>query len=172
MSTSSYAVGLGMGLWVAAVAGASAPIDTKHLTVAAPPVSVAVAPGARVSLTLDVTPKRTMHVYAPEQKDAGFIPISLTIDPNPAITASAVQFPRPERLRTLDDVQLVYSKPFRIVQPVIVAATPAVRNRARTPGATVAITGTLRYQACDDTICYVPVTVPVAWTIPLQPATR
>lgn len=163
---------LGLALSVGAAARASAPTETKHLVVAVSSTTAPVAPGTRVSLTLDVTPKPTMHVYAPGQKD--YIPISLTIQVDPAIKASPVQFPRPEKLllNALDQAQLVYSKPFRIVQDVTLAGTPAALDRARTPGATVTIKGTLRYQACDDTICYVPVNVPVAWTIALKPSAR
>jgi hypothetical protein len=163
---------LGLALIASAVVQAAPPTETKHLTMAVSSPAVAVAPGARVSLTLDVTPKPMMHVYAPEQK--GFVPISLTIQADPEITTGAVQFPKAEKLRLNPDeaAQLVYSKPIRIAQDVTVAATPAVLDRARTPGATVIVKGTLRYQACDDTICYVPVNVPVAWTIALKPPAR
>ncbi len=37
---------------------------------------------------------------------------------------------------------------------------------------TLTITGTLHYQACDDTVCYRPVDVPVTWTIKLEPLAR
>jgi hypothetical protein len=30
------------------------------------------------------------------------------------------------------------------------------------------VTGTLSYQACDDRICFNPVTVPLTWTVPLE----
>jgi hypothetical protein len=30
------------------------------------------------------------------------------------------------------------------------------------------VTGTLSYQACDDKICFNPVTVPLSWTLPLE----
>ena len=42
----------------------------------------------------------------------------------------------------------------------------AIAPRAR-GGRTADITikGTLTYQACDDSICYAPVSVPVAWTV-------
>jgi DsbC/DsbD-like thiol-disulfide interchange protein len=151
---------------------AAAPTETKHLTVEASSPAGAVAPGARVTLTLDVTPKPSMHVYAPGQVD--YIPISLAVQSDPAVAASAVRFPKPEKLllKALDESQLVYSKPFRIVQAITIADTPAVLARARTPGATVTVRGTLRYQACDDIICYVPVNVPVAWTITLKPPAR
>jgi hypothetical protein len=119
-----------------------------------------------------VTPKPSMHVYAPGQVD--YIPISLAVQSDPAVAASAVRFPKPEKLllKALDESQLVYSKPFRIEQAITIAGTPAVLARARTPGATVTVRGTLRYQACDDIICYVPVNVPVAWTITLKPPAR
>jgi DsbC/DsbD-like thiol-disulfide interchange protein len=164
-------VSLVLALSTAMSAWAGALTETKHLTVAtAPPVNA--APGSRIALALDVTPKPAMHVYAPEQKD--YIPISLTLQSDPAVKAVAVRFPTPEKraVQELGETQLVYSKPFRIVQDVTVADTAALRERAHAPGATITVHGTLRYQACDDTICYVPVNVPVAWTIALKPASR
>lgn len=165
----SFTVCVGLAVSLAAAAhGAPATIQTKHLTVATASPPAAVAPGTRVSLTLDVTPKPTMHVYAPGQKE--YIPISLAIQADPAIKASLARFPAPEKLLLLGETQLVYSKRFRIVQDVTLAGTPATLDRARASGATVTVKGTLRYQACDDTICYVPVDVPVAWVIALKPA--
>jgi DsbC/DsbD-like thiol-disulfide interchange protein len=184
MVKSFQAVCVGFVLTVGALAGATSPTETKHLTVAPSTPTGPVAPGARVTLTLDVTPKRTMHVYAPEPKAAGgartvphgvpegFIPVSLKIDPDPAIAVGPIQFPKPERRNVLGEDQLVYSAPFRIAQDVTVAATPAVRERARTAGGTVTVKGTLRYQACDDAICYVPVNVPVTWTVALERPAR
>ncbi len=34
------------------------------------------------------------------------------------------------------------------------------------------ITGKLRYQACDDKICYLPETVPLEWTLKVEPLDR
>ena len=51
--------------------------ETAHLVATTAAVSTPVAPGARVSLRLDVAPKPGMHVYSPRQKD--YIPVSLTI---------------------------------------------------------------------------------------------
>lgn len=133
--------------------------ETKHLTVATSAPRGAVAPGMRLSLWIDVTPKPSMHVYAPAQKD--FIPISLSLANQAAVRPHVVQFPKPEQLFSTasQDTQLVYSKPFRIVQDVTVRAAA---------GATLTVKGALKYQACDDSICYAPVTVPVAWTVELK----
>ena len=32
--------------------------------------------------------------------------------------------------------------------------------------------GTLRYQACDDRVCYIPATVPLQWTFRFEPLDR
>jgi hypothetical protein len=37
---------------------------------------------------------------------------------------------------------------------------------------TVKIHGTLKYQACDDKICYLPQTVPLEWTLKLEALDR
>ncbi len=130
------------------------------------------APGTRISVFVDIAPKPKMHVYAPQEKDA--IPVSLALEADPAFTSRAPQFPDPEKyyFAPLDLTQLVFSKPFRIVQDVTLALTPAFRERANAAGATLPIKGTLRYQACDDKVCFAPKDVPVSWTIALRPLER
>jgi len=126
--------------------------ETKHLTVT-PSVS---RTGERVTLVVDVVPKPRMHVYSPEQKD--FIAISLTLTAADGVTSGKPVYPKGEKLffPELKETQFVYSKPFRITQPITIAkgASPAT------------ISGVVRYQACDDSICYLPQNVPVSWTIP------
>jgi hypothetical protein len=140
---------------------------TKHLTVATSANPDTIAPGARVSLVVNVTPKADMHVYAPGQKD--FIPVSLTLAANDAIKAEPAQFPVAEKLdvKDLGETHLVYTKAFRIVQDVTIAKSVLVK-RSGTRSSTITVRGTLKYQACDNTICYAPVSVPVTWTLALQ----
>ena len=142
--------------------------ETPHLTLTTAVAGEAVAPGTRVSLLVDITPKPKMHVYAPQQKD--YIPISITLDTNPALTAQRSVFPKPEKLffAPLKETQLVYSKPFRIVLNVLLA--PALRTARDVSGGELKATGRIRYQACDDAICYLPKDVPVSWTIRLKSA--
>jgi hypothetical protein len=140
---------------------------TKHLSVTTSAADQPVALGSRVSLVIEVSPKPTMHVYAPGQKD--FIPVSITLAPNDIVKTGRVQFPAAEKLtlKELGETQLVYSKPFRILQDVTIAKA-ATANRSGSRGGTVVVKGTLKYQACDNSICYAPVSVPVAWTLALQ----
>jgi DsbC/DsbD-like thiol-disulfide interchange protein len=143
--------------------------ETPHLSVSASLLSGpgSLAPGARASLVVDVTPKPNIHVYAPGEKDA--IPVSLTLTPDAGVKADAPEFPKPEKFffEPLKLTQLVYSKSFRITQPITIADTPALRERIRA-GNTLVLKGTLRYQACDDKVCYVPKNVPLTWTLEVR----
>jgi DsbC/DsbD-like thiol-disulfide interchange protein len=131
-------------------------VDTLHLTVATS-VTAPARPGAAHTLVVDITPKPNMHVYAPAEKEG--IPVSLAVDPQPAFKASPPQFPPPEKyyFEPLKLTQLVFSKPFRIRQPIALHA-PA--------SAAMTIEGSLRYQACDDRVCYIPKTIRLSWKIP------
>ena len=132
------------------------PIETAHLTMETSATPTSAGATKKLTLALDVTPKPKMHVYSPGQADV--IAISLTLDANPAVVAGKAKYPAGEKLfmPALNETQLVYGKPFRITQEVTVkpAAGP------------LTVKGTVRYQACDDKICYRPVTVPVEWKIP------
>lgn len=129
------------------------PSETAHLSL----TTATNVTGQRTWLVVDIAPKPKMHVYAPGEKDA--IPVALTVDPNPAFKVGKAIFPPPEKyfFAPLKLTQLVYSKPFRITQPITVTRPPA--------NGPLAITGTLQYQACDDAVCYVPKTVAVKWEL-------
>jgi DsbC/DsbD-like thiol-disulfide interchange protein len=145
-----------------------APQTTAHLTLATSVSPATIAPGKKATLALDVTPKPKVHVYAPGQ-DGYYIAITATLDENPLVsTAGKPKYPPSEKFvaPALNETQLVYSKHFRITEDIAIAATPEVRKRAAA-GETVTLTGTVRYQACNDTICFLPTTVPVTWTITL-----
>lgn len=143
-------------------------IETPHVTITSSGPMSRTAPGDRVSLFIDIVPKPKMHVYAPQQKD--YIPVSLTLETGPAYRALPPVFPRAEKyfFAPLKETQLVYSKPFRIVQHVTLASASDLRKGAHPADAPIVIAGKLRYQACDDAICYLPKDVPVSWTIRLK----
>lgn len=147
-----------------AVGGEGPSIDTRHLTATLSVGQPVVGPGGRVSLLVDITPKPKMHVYSPQQKD--YIPVSITLEANPAFRAERAVFPKPEKFffEPLKETQLVYSKPFRIVQNIVLKPQPSNVEEIK-------VIGTLRYQACDDAICYLPKDVPVSWTVRLKSAT-
>jgi DsbC/DsbD-like thiol-disulfide interchange protein len=136
-------------------------LETAHVSIALSS-SGAMRPGRPVLLHVDIAPKPKMHVYAPGEKDQ--ISVDVTLDRTPAITAGKTVFPPPEKyfFPPLKLTQLVYSKPFRLTVPVTLTKAP--------PDGVTTIKGTLTYQACDDAVCFIPKSVPVAWT--LNPAAK
>jgi DsbC/DsbD-like thiol-disulfide interchange protein len=132
---------------------------TQYIEVKTSAAKPTLTPGTRATLFVDVTPKPSMHVYAPGEKDA--IPVTVTLTPTDALKADAPSFPKPEQFyfAPIKLTQLIYSKPFRITVPVTVA---------KTASGTLDIKGTIRYQACDDKVCYTPKTIPLAWSLAVR----
>lgn len=143
-------------------------IEGRQLSIVTSQSAMSAAPGARVSLFVDVMPKPKMHVYAPEQTGE-YIRITLDLDENRAFRTRRTIFPKASDyyFAPLEQTFKVFAKPFRIRQDLTLAESAALRRRA-SAGGPLAITGTLRYQACDDEVCYRPQEIKVAWTLALK----
>jgi DsbC/DsbD-like thiol-disulfide interchange protein len=130
---------------------------TSHLTFTAALSPDVVAPGTRMTLTVDVVPKKGLHVYAPGTE---YRPIGIALDPNPALQASEPVYPKPAvyLFKPLNEDVLVYSEPFRLRMDVVVGSIAPRASRLR-------ITGKVVYQACDDRSCFLPQSVPIEWTL-------
>lgn len=150
-------------------AKAARAIDARQVSLTTSQSDLIAAPGTKLSFYVDVRPKPKMHVYAPEQT-GGYIRVELTLDEDPAFKGAAPLFPTASKyyFAPLKETFKVFDAPFRIRQDITLALTPALRRRAAAKEP-LAITGTLRYQACDDQVCYRPDEVKVAWTVALQP---
>jgi len=145
--------------------------ETAHLTVQTSISDTTVAPGKRVSLVFDVTPKRHMHVYAPGRHS--YQVIAVKIDPQPWLKASPPSYPPSEifLFKELNEKVETYSKPFRLVQDVTILATPEAMKQLGA-AASVSVRARLEYQACDDKVCYAPTTIPVNFTLSLSALDR
>lgn len=146
-------------------------ISAPQLEITSYATDAAVAPGTRFSLVLDITPGPKMHVYAPTVK--GYKPIALEVAAQPGLVLRDAHYPAAEEyfFEPLQERVPVYQRPFRVVQDVMIDPSPAAR--AAFAGKTaLTITGTLHYQACDDRLCYRPQSVPLTWTVALQPLDR
>ena len=120
-----------------------------------------------MSLVFEITPKQGMHVYAPGTQ---YRAVTIAIEPDPLLKVHETVYPEPSRYRfePLNEEVLVYATPFRLLIDITAGGTPAQQARLR-PGARRLIKGELEYQACDDTVCYLPVTVPFQWTVRIKP---
>jgi cytochrome c biogenesis DsbD-like protein len=137
-------------------------VDTPHLTVT---TSVENRTGTHATLVAEISPKPKMHVYAPGQER--YIPIVLKVDSTPLFTSAAPKYPPPEKLLlpAINDMALVYTKPVRITEEI--ALTADVR-KLQESGGVLTVKGSLKYQACDETICYLPKTVSLEWRVPIS----
>jgi hypothetical protein len=162
--------GISLLVSAAAVPGNAQPVrsETMHLVVAASVNDGTVVAGKRISLTFDVAPKRSMHVYAPGKHDYQVIGISL--DPQPWMKVQPTRYPPSEihHFVELNEKVEVYSKPFTLVQDLMIPSTPAVRKQLAS-ASTLTVTGLLNYQACDEKVCYAPAKIPVKFVLKVKP---
>ncbi len=169
-TVSSLLIKLG-GKTGAAVAATK--VSTNHLDVTTYPSDSAVAPGNRFSLVVEVAPHARLHVYAPGAEASGYRVISVTLRPNPQIHLFPVQYPASEiyDFKPLNQRVPVFQKPFRLVQELLLDGTPAGQEALRGKQE-LTLTGTLQYQACDERICYNPVSIPLTWKLSLRSLIR
>ena len=143
----------------------------KHIDLAISASDREARPGQRVTFSVDASPGKGIHVYAPGVQ--GYIPVALTLDPSKAFTPDTPSFPRAKimNLPAIRERVPVYDAPFRIQQTITLAAANALEpllDKDRN----LIIPARFRYQACDDKECFVPETVPVQWTIHILPFDR
>ncbi len=153
---------------LAALAQAPAPVrnDTMHLTVNTSISAAEIAPGQKLSLSFDITPKRGMHVYAPGKHEYQVIAVKL--DPQPWMKVPATTYPPSEIyfFKELDEKVETYGKPFTLVQDITVLNTAAAKKAlAASP---IRLSGRLEYQACDDKVCYAPAKIPVSFALTVK----
>jgi peroxiredoxin len=150
----------------ATVAGTK--LSTAHLDVTAYPSDSALAPGNRITLALDIVPRRGIHVYAPGAGSYRVIelkfesPSPVRVLP-PTYPQSQIYFFKP-----LNERVPVYEEPFTLLQDIELDGTPQAQAALRGKDS-VTVNATLEYQACDDKLCYNPESIPLSWTFTLRP---
>jgi hypothetical protein len=155
----------------ARVAGSAVSATTAHLKMTASISDAVAAPGERLAVVVNVTPKPGMHVYAPGKHD--YQVVKLTLDPQPWLRPQSTIYPASEiyHFRPLNERVEVFMKPFQLRRDVTLLATPEAQKLLAGMTA-VTITGALEYQACDDKVCFNPARVPVSFVVGLKPLDR
>jgi hypothetical protein len=130
-------------------------------------VQETVYPGNRFALLLEIIPSTDMHVYAP---DAGedYTGLAVQLTAHPWISAWAPTYPPADATwqSPLDEQVPVYT------HPVSVRIEVALANRfdlkpVYDAGGELRIEGSVRLQACSETVCWPPEAIPVTWTLRL-----
>jgi hypothetical protein len=132
----------------------------RHIDLTSSASNAVVCPGDRIALVLDIRLKPQMHVYAPGAE--GYIPISWTMPRAPAYELQNADMPAPHLLylAAIDEKAPVYEGDFRLVRDLTIAEGQ--------PAGELTVEGALKYQACDDRMCYIPETVPLNWTLRVE----
>lgn len=128
--------------------------------------SDAVHAGTVVNAALQVRLQEGFHVNSNNPLDEALIPTVLMIDPPAGVTVREVVYPEAGLLEQVgvDEPLAVFEETF--VVGVVLGLPPNVD-----PGS-LSVPGALRYQACDETMCYMPATVDVAWNLEVVPSDR
>ncbi|HIN10223.1 MAG TPA: redoxin domain-containing protein [Acidobacteria bacterium] len=168
-TTANVMLKLGAGLSpIAAIEG-----TTAHLTLTAYPSDPSVTVGTRFSIAIEIVPNPDIHVYAPGAETMGYRVIGLTMAPVPHVRFEPVEFPASElyHFEPLDERVPVYQQPFMLLQEVVVSGAAEVEEALAELDA-LTLTGTLDYQACNDELCFDPVSVPLSFTLDLDALDR
>jgi hypothetical protein len=147
-------------------------VDAPHLQLALEQSDTAGVPGTRITLIAEVRLPADVHVYAPGTQ--GYKPIKLALDSDSALEIKPAIYPQPKTLYlpAIKEKVPVFEGTFRISNDVKVSSSAGFWGSLGDGGKTFTITGKLEYQACDKTICFVPTSIPVKWTLHVYPLDR
>jgi DsbC/DsbD-like thiol-disulfide interchange protein len=98
-------------------------------------------------------------VQSNKPRDQSLIPTVLTIDAPAGVTVDAVHYPKPTDLAQPNrkDPLAVYGSEFEIGVKVSLGPNVAAGD--------LVLPATLRYQACNETVCFPPARAAAQWTL-------
>ena len=124
-----------------------------------PIVESAGRPGASLRAALLVTLPERFHVQSNAPRDPAFVPTVLTIDAPTGIRATEIVFPKATDLKQAGQPQ-----PLAVFEHEFAIGVQFELASGVTAGA-IDVPAHLHYQACDDRLCYPPVTADIRWTL-------
>jgi thioredoxin:protein disulfide reductase len=123
-----------------------------------------VAAGATTRVALTVKLPKGLHVQSDAPRDPSLIPTVLTVEAPAGVTVRSLIYPKPS-----DFEQAGQPQPLAVFEHEFVAGAELAIAADAKPGDLV-IPGRLRYQACDDKLCFAPQTATFEWKIRIAPA--
>ena len=123
-----------------------------------------VHPGGSVRAAVQVRLPEGLHVNSNTPRDPSLIPVVLTVDPPVGVSVAEIVYPEATDLvqQGADQPLAVYEREFAIGVRLEVARD--------VPPGDIQVPARLRYQACDERVCYVPATVTSEWTLRIVPS--
>ena len=123
----------------------------------------AVHAGTVVRVALEMRLPEGFHVNSNAPRDPTLIPLVLSVEAPAGVTVTEIVYPEPTDLRQqgVDELLSVFEREFAIGVTFELASDVPVEA--------ITVPARLRYQACDETMCYLPVTAVTGWTLPVVP---
>ena len=119
--------------------------------------------GSIAIVTLKVRLPAEFHVQSDKPRDPFLIPTALTVKPPAGIVVDRLVYPKPTDLAQAGRKEplAVFGGEFSIDVRLTIAAEAAAGD--------IVLPAQLRYQACDDKVCYAPARADVQWTLHVVP---
>jgi thiol:disulfide interchange protein len=115
--------------------------------------------GSTVRTALRVSLPEQFHVQSDVPRDPTLIPTVLTVDPPPGVSVVEIVYPEAS-----DFEQIGQAEPLAVFEHEFDIGVVLALDTDVAPGR-VDVPGHLRYQACDDRVCFAPVTTDFLWTL-------
>lgn len=100
-----------------------------------------------------------LHVQSDRPRDPALIPTILTVDAPPGVSVVEIVYPP-----STDLVQEGADQPLAVFDREFAIGVRLAVDRSVAPGE-IAVPARLRYQACNDTTCFAPVTAEARWAL-------
>ena len=114
-----------------------------------------VAAGATARVALKVVLPEKLHANSNKPRDPSLIPTVVTVTPPDGVTVDEIVYPEAEDL-----IQTGADQPLSVFEREFVIGV-SLRIAPGTAPGDVTVPARLRYQACDESICYIPATAQV-----------
>jgi thioredoxin:protein disulfide reductase len=121
--------------------------------------AVEVRPGTSTRVALRVSLPEGLHVQSDRPRDPSLIPTVLTVEPPQGVRVEQLVYPHPT-----DFAQQGQEQPLAVFEREFVLGAELAIGPDLAAGDLV-IPARLRYQACDDKVCFRPVTATITWTV-------
>ncbi|HEX3682687.1 MAG TPA: protein-disulfide reductase DsbD domain-containing protein [Bryobacteraceae bacterium] len=115
--------------------------------------------GGNAVETLRVEVLGGFHVNSDKPKDEFLIPLRLTWTAGP-LEAKSVTYPKPEEVKVGTDLLNVFTGSFQVVT--------TFQSPSSAPQGSATMTGKLRYQACNNEMCFRPATIEVRVPVTIE----
>jgi len=120
---------------------------------------VSVPAGTTARLALQVNVPEGYHLQSNKPRDPALIATTLTLNAPPGLTITEIVFPPSTDFKQegIDELLAVFEREFIVGLQVKIDPSVAAGE--------LTIPGRLRYQACDDKVCFRPKTLETSWSV-------